>query len=195
MGLLDYILPWKAIPNMARDVKSAFGGEGKNRHDSFLGAIGKYADPAGALMGDKWMNFFHGTIPREVNRALEPVGQFHRNLDPIYQFGGKNTQVGRDITNLGMGKGGDISALVAAAVVGGGALGGAGGGAGGGSSGWGSMMGMPSMPQQQPQQQMPMQRRPMMAPPVGPSMSLLDMQRQMAMNDMRRRAMTRGLLG
>jgi len=129
MSFWDYTLPWKAIPNMAKDVSKAWKGTGSNRHDSFLGAIGKYADPGGALLGDKWMDFAHGTIPREVNRALEPVGEFHRdNLDPLYKVWG-DTKLGKAITDQGVNKGGDWSALITGGVLGAGALGGAGGAA------------------------------------------------------------------
>lgn len=154
MSLGDYLLPWKAVPNMVKDVRATFDGGKKGRHDSFVGAIGKYADPGGALLGDKWMNFAHGTVPREVNRALEPVGQAHRNVDPIYQFGGKNSELGRSITGLGMNKGGDISALITAGVLGAGALGGGGAGASSSSGGgWQQWASMPQQQQQQPAQQ------------------------------------------
>lgn len=134
MSFWDYVLPWKAIPNMAKDVKAAWSGDGKNRHDSFVGAIGKYADPFGALLGEDVQNFMHGTIPREINRALEPVGKFHRdNLDPIYKVAG-DTEWGKAITDQGVNKGGDWSALIAAAVAGAGA---AAGGAAGSASGAG----------------------------------------------------------
>jgi hypothetical protein len=133
MSFWDYTLPWKAVPNMAKDVKKAWKGTGKNRHDSFVGAIGKYADPGGALLGDKWMDTFHGKIPREVNRALEPVGEFHRdNLDPLYKVWG-DTKFGKAVTDQAVNKGGDWSAVITGGVLGAGALGGgaAGGGAGG----------------------------------------------------------------
>lgn len=173
MSLGDYLLPWKAVPNMIRDVKGTFDDKkGKGRHDSFIGAIGKYADPIGALLGDNWMEFWHEKVPREVNRALEPVGEFHRDyLDPIWIAGGKNTDWGKSITDLGTSKGGDFSALIGGAVVGAGALGGAGaggagGGAGGAGGGGGSMFGqfggfnpMSMMGQQQPPQGLIQPRR------------------------------------
>lgn len=138
MSFWDYTLPWKAIPNMAKDVKKAWGTEGKGKHDSFVGAIGKYADPFGALMGEDVQKFAHETVPREVNRALQPVGEFHRdNLDPIYKVAG-DTEWGKAITDQGVNKGGDWSAIIGGGAIAGTALGGGGaGGAGGGSSGGG----------------------------------------------------------
>lgn len=133
----DALIPWKSIPNMAKDVKKAWNGEGKDRHDSFLGAIGKHADPFGALLGEDVQGFLHDTVPREANRALEPVGEFHRdNLDPMYKLFG-DTEWGKAITDQGVNKGGDWSALITGAVLGGGALagGGAGGSSGGGAAG------------------------------------------------------------
>lgn len=140
MSLWDYLLPWKAIPNMAKDVKKAWEGEGKNRHDSVFGAIGKYGDPFGALMGDNWMEFFHEKIPREVNRAMEPAVQLGHNLNPLYHYGKSNdSDTLNAVHDFGSNKGGDVLAAVLGAVAGGGALlGGAGAGAGGGAGGAGA---------------------------------------------------------
>lgn len=137
MSFWDYVLPWKAIPNMVEDVKKASKTSGKGKYDSVFGAVGKYADPGGALLGDKWMDFFHGTVPREVNRAFQPFMDFNREkLDPIYRFGGKEA-VGPEFKNITSTKGGDLNALAAAITFGAGALGGGAGGAGGGGSGGG----------------------------------------------------------
>lgn len=137
MSFWDYVLPWKAIPNMIDDVKDAASTKGKGKYDSVFGAIGKYADPAGAVMGEDVLNFAHGTVPREVNRAFQPFMDFNREkLDPIYRFGGKEA-VGPEFKGITSTKGGDLNALAAAITVGAGALGGGAGGAGGSGSGGG----------------------------------------------------------
>lgn len=139
MNLGDYLLPWKAIPNMVKDVKAASktkDEDGKKNYDSVFGAIGKYADPFGALLGDNWMDFWHGTVPREVNRIGSDFSEFHREkLDPIWRLGGKRAVGGYDgdFYNITDTKSGDISAAILASVLGGMALGGAAGGSSGGS--------------------------------------------------------------
>jgi hypothetical protein len=138
MNVLDYFLPWKSIPAMIKDVKGTSDAKGKDRHDSVFGSIGKYGDPFGALMGKKWQNFFHGTIPREVNRALEPVGKFHRQyLDPVAMSLPKDHSLQR-IPDWVQAKGGDASAIVGGLVAGGAALGAAGAGGGGGGAAGGA---------------------------------------------------------
>lgn len=159
MSFFDYVLPWKAIPNMIKDVKGASSTKGGKKYDSVFGAIGKYADPAGALFGDKWMNFFHGTVPREMNRAIQPWNEFHmKYLDPL-AMAGVTPQEMRDV---GKYKGADATAAALGATALGmfSGIGGAGGGGGGSGGGIGSMnwqdpntyMGLLQFPGQSPQQ-------------------------------------------
>lgn len=160
MSFLDYVLPWKAVPNMIKDVKKASSMDGKGKYDSVWGAIGKYADPGGALMGDKWMDFFHGKIPREMNRAVQPWNEFHmKYLDPL-AMSGVTPDGMRDAAKY---KGADVTAAALGATAlgmfSGLGAGGSGGGVGGPGGGSGSMwadpntyMGLLQSPnQQQPQ--------------------------------------------
>ena len=174
MSFLDYVLPWKAVPNMIRDVKAAGGGSkddenGKRRrnHGSVVGAIGKYADPAGALLGDSWMNFWHNRLPTKMNEYASGVAQ----KDPMIQFdrkyglGQKGSPL-RGVSNFAEDRPADTTAMVLGAIFGGGALLGGAGGAGGGggtAAGSGNIWANPNtymqfanaIPQQQPQQQPP----------------------------------------
>lgn len=147
MSVWDYVLPWKAIPNMVKDVKdaSSLDGKGKDKYDSVFGAIGKYADPAGALLGDKWMDFWHGEIPAKMNQAVRPWNEFHmKYLDPVAMAGG----MPKEMEDAAKYKGADVTAAALGATALGMMLGGAagaGGGAGGGGAGGGTGGGASSM--------------------------------------------------
>lgn len=141
MSLWDYLLPWKSIPNMIHDVKDASKYTGKDKNASIFGAIGKYADPGGALLGDKWMNFWHGTVPEQVNQSLEPLNKFNRKyLDPIAKIVPKDSKL-QNVPDFVQAKGGDVAAAISGAILGGGALlggMGAGSASGGGAAGSGT---------------------------------------------------------
>lgn len=157
MSIGDYLLPWKAIPNMIRDVKGAGGKD--NKHGSVVGAIGKYADPVGALFGDRWMEFFHERIPSKMNEYSSSIARRDPSiqLDRKYGFGQQGSPL-RPVSNWAQNRPADTTAMVVGAVVGGGAIAGgagsgsagggaaggtaAGGGAGGGGFNFGSLMGM-----------------------------------------------------
>lgn len=170
MSLGDYLLPWKAVPNMIRDVKDA-GGKGSG-HKSVVGAVGKYADPFGALLGKNVQEFMHEKIPTQVNESLSGIAKKDPMIrfDRKYGLGQKGSPL-RSVSNWAQDKPGDTAAIVTGAILGGGALagawgGGAAGGAGGGAAGGGTAapaqagwtqyarLGAGGM-QQQPQQQQP----------------------------------------
>lgn len=160
--------PWELINQGIQETKDAWNGEGKNRHDSFLGPLGRYTDPMTMLLGKKYANFVHGTIPRELNRAAEPLVQFGHNFNPLYWYGKRTgNETLNAIHDKGLNKGADIAGMVVGSIFGGGALGGAmgggsSGGAGGSAGSYGSQfMQMPGLLGSTPQQ--PQQR------PIGPS--------------------------
>ena len=186
MSLGDYLLPWKAIPNMIRDVKDAGGGskdgeDGKRErnHSSVVGAIGKYADPVGALLGDSWMDFWHDRLPTKLNEYASGIAQKDPfiQLDRKYGLGQKGSPL-RGVSNFAEDRPADTTALVLGAIFGGGAaLGGAGGGsAGGGASAGGSSGGFAGLNWSDPNtymqlaQAMPQQgaQQPPPAPPPPP---------------------------
>ncbi len=118
MSVWDYLLPWKAVPNMIKDVKDVAKPSGKNEHGSIVGAIGKYADPGGALLGDRWMEFWHERVPAKVNEYLEPVGEFHRKyLDPIAMAAPEDSKL-QKVPDFVQAKGGDSVAAVLGAIYG-----------------------------------------------------------------------------
>jgi len=186
MSFWDYVLPWKAVPNMVRDVKEASDLDGKNKNKSIFGAIGKYADPGGALLGDRWMDFWHERVPERVNEYLQPVGAFHRKyLDPIAMALPEDHKA-QKVADFGENKGGDALAAVLAMYFGGAALGGlsgfgGGGGAGGAGGGGGGFGGLNfgSMNWSDPNtymqmaQLMPQQQQQAPPPPPPPQQSLL----------------------
>lgn len=134
MNLLDYILPWKAIPNMIKDVKEVAKPTGKNKHGSIVGALGKYGDVSGMLLGDNWMNFVHERVPAKVNETLQPVNHMLNKVDPIRLFAPEDSKM-QGLPDFVENKGGDSLAAALAAAFGAAALfGGGGAAAAGGSS-------------------------------------------------------------
>jgi hypothetical protein len=109
-----------------------------------VGAVGKYADPFGALLGKNVQEFMHEKIPTQVNESLSGIAKkdpFIR-ADRKYGFGRKGSPL-RSTSNWARDKPGDTTALVLGALAGGSALagafgGGAAGGAGGGAAGGGA---------------------------------------------------------
>jgi hypothetical protein len=138
MSFGDYVLPWKAIPNMIRDVKDAGGKgkDGKKNHGSVVGAIGKYADPFGALLGDRWMEFAHERLPTQMNEWGSGIAKHDPfiQLDRKYGLGQKGSPL-RGVSNWAQDRPADTAAIVTGAVLGGGALAGAWGGGSAGSAG------------------------------------------------------------
>lgn len=128
MNLGDYLLPWKAIPNMIKDVKEVAKPSGKNKHGSIVGALGKYGDVAGMLLGDKWMNFVHERIPEQVNETLQPVNHMLNKVDPIRMFAPEDSKL-QKLPDFVENKGGDSLAAALAAAFGAAALFGGGGAA------------------------------------------------------------------
>lgn len=121
MNLGDYLLPWKAIPNMIKDVKEVAKPSGKNKHGSIVGALGKYGDVAGMLLGDKWMNFVHERIPEQVNETLQPVNHMLNKVDPIRMFAPEDSKL-QKLPDFVENKGGDSLAAALAAAFGAAAL-------------------------------------------------------------------------
>lgn len=151
MSIGDYLLPWKAIPNMIRDVKEAGGGskDGKGKegeegskkrqrnHSSVVGAVGKYADPLGALFGDRWMEFFHERLPSQMNEYASGIAQKDPFIQADRKWGlGRKGSPLRGVSNFAEDRPADTTALVLGSIFGGGALaGGMGGGSAGGGGG------------------------------------------------------------